>query len=305
MYEEGGFIYYRCSGYMGCPKALVAARQGYEGLPPPKHMQDIYDAGHLAEDLAIKALEEYGLRIVGRQEEGILPITEKIRLISHRDGVMEKNGRWRIVEVKSQGQTQWDEFERYGWQSGLFPKYTWQCSGMMHYWEEPLTLIRFNRDTGEIKQHDIDEPFQTVDEIRFKILETEALARTGELPSTCANRMYPCPFYYLHDDEKVEKDEGEGLGLLAAQYDRALAEEKRARGKKETARKALRASLGLGKTVVGSGPDADAWVVNFYEQKNPPTWDIEAALEAGVDLSPFRKQTTGERLRVRRISDTA
>jgi len=292
VYEEDGLIIYRASGFMSCPKALVAARQGYEGLPPPKKTQELFDAGHEAEEEALKVLIDKYL-IVGRQGSVQLPLTHRIVIKGHIDA-LSSDSLTTIVEVKSQSSAAWDDFEKKGWESGYFPKYKWQVSAYMLALDMPLRLVRFNRDTEEVEEEVIQTPFYSLDQIREKVLLVEAAARSGDLPSECVDRMYPCPFYYLHEDEQVERSEEEGLEILAATYHKNLAEEKKAKGRKETARLALRESLGLGKTDVGE------WRVNFYKQKNPARLDWERVEEAGIDLSPYMEQTEGERVRVSR-----
>jgi hypothetical protein len=294
-----GTIQYRASGLANCTKALVAARLGYEPLSPPEGMAARFREGHDHEPLIVRNLEEIGYKVYGREASVELVVTSRIKVTGHIDGVayFQHSSEGAILEMKTQSQDAWDEFERRGWESGFFPKYKLQVSVYMNAMMLPLLLVRKNRNTGEVKTESVVKPFYTRLEIKQKVLAIEAAARAAmEPPAECDARMYPCPYYYLHEDESdrelVVLDDP-GIDVLAKEYADAAVEAKRAKARQDAARKGLRAGLESDKVVTATGVK-----VSFYQQKNPPFIDKQKMAAAGLNPDDFISQGTSERIRV-------
>lgn len=208
--NDDGSVIYRASALGMCDTALVAARQGYVHTPPPRKLQEVYDAGHAAEEEYFNSLP---LRQVtaSRQRLVQLAITSKVAVVGHLDGEEEL---W-IDEVKSQSDNVYGEWTPRWWQTdSLWKKYAWQVSIYMLATSKRLRLIRFNRETKEWIDYYYTVPFHSLAEIRARILTIEALAAADELPE-CEGKDWGCPFSYLHTElEPVDEPELEKLVSL-------------------------------------------------------------------------------------------
>lgn len=294
-------ISYRASALGGCDMALLAARLGYDAVPLKEDAKivSIFKAGHRIEDEVLDPL-----KVMHRQLEIVLPITSKIRVVGHIDGISSDGY---LVEVKSQNQEEWDRFDREHWDGGFFPKYKWQVSSYMHgltlnrISPVRLKLIRALRDengqwTGETKVSHVDRPFYTVAEIRERILKIEAVAATGVLAAECTN-SFPCPYFWLHEEVDRELISDESIDILAREYVTSNREASVALEKKKNAKRALREAIDKDKYRTKSGVK-----VTFYEASNPPQLDKE--LLTGFleyhdrELDEFMKRSKSERLRV-------
>ena len=299
-----GKILYRASALGGCDKALLAARLGYDPIPLPKDakINKVFEAGHRIEEQVI-ATHYPDLR--DQQSEIRLIVNNHVDIIGHIDGYDWM--RPSVVEIKSQGEEEWDRFEREGWEAGFFPKYKWQASAYMYGFTtafgspSPLQLVRALRDenyewTGDVAISHVTQPFYTMAELRNRVLRIEIAATTGVLQAECIN-SYPCPFFYLHDEIDRDLIDGEALDILAREYEEARKNLTVAKGVQANARRALREASEKDKFSTTSGIK-----VTFYEANDPPRLDKEL-LEAFLEkherkLKEFQKQGKSERLRV-------
>lgn len=291
---DDGRIEYRASALGGCDMALLAARLGYDAVPlkPDASIMKVFDRGKRIEFDYLQSHRQ----IREMQQEIYLDITGRLKIIGHIDGYEAGN----IVEIKSQNRVAWDEFESKHWSAGLFPKYKWQVSCYMHAYEAPLKLIRvLVDDNGVAKEENIsyvDEPFYSLSEIRARILRVEAAAATGVLSAEC-NKMFPCQYFYLHDEIDRELIDDDTVEALAREYQAAGAEAKAARGKADMAKRALREAVEGDKYSTESGIR-----ITFYVSKNPPKLDKELLVpfleKNGRSLDQFMMQGESERLRV-------
>lgn len=305
-------IAYRASQLGNCTRQLVAIRQGYEPLPPPKAVGVRFAEGHKHEEIVVERMRSEGWTVWDQQLTVELQVSGKLVVVGHIDGKCTETvgsvARTYLLEVKSQSD---NEFRAYksDWSHGFFPGYKWQQSVYMHATELPLALVRKNRDTGEQVVEYFDEPWYTAAEIRSRVIEIERLALRGDIDYDCDRSSYPCPVYYLHDQEEVNVlsvEDSEEIALLAGQYDASKRAGKVAEGKAKASRDALRAALGLklnedGTVSEKKTVDANGVRVSFYNQKNSPGLDrtaVEKDLPAGRKLSDYQKQTESERLRV-------
>lgn len=201
-YEEDGHVYYRASAIGGCLVALAAARQQLEPKPnQDQKMQEIFDAGHKAED-AFNLLFPDTLK--ERQMEVRLDITGRISVVGHLDGLHGE----RIGEVKSQSDDEYDSWRPSHWTDHpLWVKYSWQTSSYMLALDRELSLFRVRRSNPEdFSIWVVERPFHSLDEIRERVLEAEALAREDTLLCT-GPFSYPCPYHYLHQECPICDDE--------------------------------------------------------------------------------------------------
>ena len=292
--NDDGTVQYRASSLGGCDLALLAARLGYDVVPirPDAPIMQVFAAGHRIEEEVLAQRE-----VSSQQKQVWMQVTRRIFVIGHIDGI---EGDY-IDEVKSQNQEEWDRFAAHHWDGGFFPKYKWQVSVYMHALNMPLRLIRALRDkegnwTGEVAVSHVDEPFYSEADIRERVLRTEAAAATGVLSAECSP-VFPCPYFYLHDEIDRELIDDEGVEILAKEYAAAQQLEALAKGMKANTRKALRIACETDKVTTPAGVK-----ITFYESLNPPTLDKEL-LEGFLKLhnrtlDEYMKRGKSERLRV-------
>lgn len=322
--EDTGKVVIRASALGGCVTAMAAVGLGYESRKGPAIQESRAAEGKLHEDDIIERLTGKGVHVSGKQMEVLLPITGNVTVVGHIDGIASPNfaqlvgmehgdlallnDPGAVFDAKSQSKDEWENFNRAGWDSGYFPKYKWQFSVYMHALNLPGLLARKNRNDGRIEYQFIPEPFYTVAEIRARALEVYSWIVRGELPDGCVTKQFPCPVYYLHEDEVFDEVPDTDLAAWAEQYDRDRREAKVIEDRLKTTRNALRKALGLtllddGQVSEKKGITALGWRVSFYNQRNSPSTDWQKVYAAlGVTKEEFdeqyKKQTSTERLKV-------
>lgn len=247
---------YRASELGSCDKALIAKRMGYEKdesvYRKGSAISTIFREGDLHETAVVeKYREELGHEITLQQHEINIPIMQGVIVQGHLDGVIKLNHpelnsamnrflNGYVLEIKSMGADPFKEFKKHRMDTpGLIQKYKWQFSAYMIAMERPLLLVVKNRNTGEIIEVQIDEPYYSLADIRLRILRLEAASRSGELPVNCVNPQYPCPFYYLHEDDNVQFVTDEVVDSYVRVYSIAKAEENAAKSRAAEARNRL------------------------------------------------------------------
>lgn len=259
----------------------------------------MFREGHFHEAQVEERLGVLGYPVTRQQEEVRLQITGKIKVVGHVDGVtVSPFADTLVVEIKTQSPEAWAEFQRNKWESGVFPKYKWQASVYMLALDMPLMLVRKNRSTGQIDTTIVERPFYSRLQIAQRVLNVEAIAReTAEPPEKCDSQDgFFCPYRNLHEEAEfadVEPLRAPEIEELARQYVESGREEKRAKERREEAKRKLRAGLKGDRHRTASGVQ-----VTFYKADNPPQLDKEKLEEFGYDVDFFTKRTKSERLRV-------
>jgi len=311
--DDEGHVYYRASALGGCFTSLVAARLKYVATKPAATVQKAYDRGHSTEAKVKDMMRAEGWKIWDEQARVEVPISSRISIVGSIDGkVMGKvGGEIMLGELKSQSHDEWDNFARYGWDSGLWPKYKWQVSSYMIATELPAAVVRARVDkSGEIDGIDIEyigQPFYTTNELRLKVLTAEWMAQRMELPQ-CDKPIFGCPYWYLpeHDPDVNEgrmQISEESFEEVCVEYEKARAEAKRYKDERDRLRPLVdseivtRAGDGAQKLLTVGGVK-----VTKYEQNNPPRTDWSQMIEDGVlteeVVSTYTSQSKGWRLRV-------
>lgn len=312
-----GTIIYRASGIGGCIKSLIAARLDYDPMPVSEKMRALFRSGHEAEEEAVAWLEGQGVAVLGRQSEARLPITGRVSVLGHIDGLVAggrdsldgplttvQGGmearlphRW-IAEIKSQSNAEWLK-RKNGNRSRLQDRYDWQASMYMFALDLPLVWYWWNRDAKQMDSELVILPPVSMIAIRTRVLEVEHAARSGVVSRSCDNTMYPCPYFYLHDEEDEQKrivqwdEEGnlepindKVIEVFAKSYKRSALEEDVARKRKDVVRKALRDSF-EGRTV----RTENGWKVTFFDSSRV----VEITKP---EPTPFAQESTWENIRV-------
>lgn len=300
MTEPSSLYIYRASSLGSCDKALIAARIGYEADESVyKRMSTIFDEGNLHEDAVVAKYRETNNEIVLQQHEVNLKIMDGVIVQGHLDGVIHR-GNWpgplgRVLEIKSMGDGPFKEFKKHGMDTpGLIQKYKWQISAYMLAMERPALLVCKSRNTGEIIETLIDTPYYSYQDIKTRIVRLEAQARTGELPVKCSNPQFPCPFFYLHEEDEPELILDTAIDAFVKVYKEAKSEEERAKAKGKLARERL---LGLSH---GNKVETPHSRITFYTTKTKKV-DWNRILEDhGIEKSDY--ETTKESDPIMRVT---
>lgn len=295
----------RASSLGGCTKAIGAGLLGYLPQEFPERYQGYMEEGDLHEGNIVARLERGGFEVIDSQREVNLWIIPGVLLVQgHIDGRFRhkvESSPWRLLEIKTMGETSYRTFEKMEWETpGLVQKYKWQISAYMLALQEPATLIVKNRNTGAQKGLEIEEPFYSLSEVRARCLEIWNWVQEGILPEKC-EETYPCPFSYLHSPAELSLSDSEELFTLGREYQIITEKLKDLEGLKEVQRDLRQ------KIIVAMGKDKKLILPNMtisrWKQKSPPQLDIEAMKRDGIDLSKYRKQTEHDRLRVKLEGD--
>jgi hypothetical protein len=287
VFSEARGTVYRASGLGGCLNALVAARKGYDAIPPPTMLQSVFARGHEAEIQVVQRAVEEGTDITNRQEVVELVVTEQPKVVvrGHLDGRIGD----RIAEIKSQDQQHWDMFEKWGWERGWFPQYKWQVSVCMIAANAECYLIRYNRETEQWKWSIVREPFYSESEIISRVIGIEQLAK-GQLNQVCEWKKWGCGYCHLFEDPPLDHDDE--LTELAQEYRLAFLQLKEDQARVEVLKARLESAVWKDKIKLDSG-----WNVTWANQSNR-YYDYRKAIEDGLDLTPYQKETKYRSLRV-------
>lgn len=232
-----GTIRYRASALGSCTRALVAARQEYAAYEPPEHMRKIFEAGKIAEETGEAALSEKGYVVYDREMEVRLPITGRIYIAGHIDGVVSDH----VLEMKSQSEKEWNiDYEKWD----LWDKYAWQLSVYMLATRLPAYLLQVRREDGKTFMHELFEPPHSLEEVRARVFRVESLA-TQELGGLVCDRAdYPCPVFYTHPVVDREQLTDDALERIIEEYEAAKHSVVTAINRKEKARDAILERVG-------------------------------------------------------------
>lgn len=229
-------------------KALAAERWGYTKMEggTTQSLPLVFHEGDLHEGDVIERMRKEGWKIERQQEEVVLQLSGLVRVVGHIDGVgiaekdgaggMEgvRKGEEMLVEVKSMGKEEWEKWMKMKWETpGLVQKYKWQLSCYMIALGKRGVLAVKNRNSGQISYTLLSEPFYPVTKIRTRLNSIEQ-SSADTLPD-CDVVDWWCKYKYLHDEEEVgiEVEEDKKLEKLCRAYDKARADEMKARGMKD------------------------------------------------------------------------
>ena len=228
-YEEHDPIYgdrviYRASSLGMCDKVFVALAMGYEPKAHPQWFQDILDEGTANEQVIREMWEaDSGIKVrdVGKMLE--IEVLDGVWIRGSIDG-------WYPDATNHDHPTIWDakKIRTSGWarylRSGVEfqNNYPMQFSAYMHMWEDMYNIAPDMEMTGghyqqddktgewsivEVQSHTYDTPMVNLRAIKQLIVKRERLiAQTQAIGDVaCTTKSYPCPFYYLHDEDDAQE----------------------------------------------------------------------------------------------------
>lgn len=233
-------VIYRASSLGMCDKAMVALSMGYDPRAFPQWFQEILDEGTRSES-TIRTMYEDKLRDgwpevkvvdVGKVLE--MEILEGVWLRGSIDGMLMTQNVPTLFEAKKIRDSGWAQYLRVGVE--YQNNYPMQTSAYIHMLEEELGIqpdMAFvgghmeNKGTEEepdwqiteVDQHIYVDPPISLRAIKKRIVGLERLISEtkaiGDLQ--CGDqRMFPCPVFYLHDEDEEETPERPSTELIEA-----------------------------------------------------------------------------------------
>lgn len=242
VYQKDGRWVYRASAIGGCLKALVAARMGYDQMPPPGAFKEKFAQGHYHENAVLAEVQAKadGLCLLGKAQYRVeLPVMDGVVIVGHIDELadFETAGK-SVVDAKTLARMTSDNWRAQKWNANsMTVKWAWQQSAYAYALAEefgeprgrPLPIIiavgvKDDDDPMHLAYSYMDvflEPPITRSQIIGRVAKVEAYARRGVLPEKCEPSQYPCPVYYLCDGPKaaeMARDDDGKLAAVAALY---------------------------------------------------------------------------------------
>lgn len=219
--EPDGLVVYRASALGMCDRIFAALDAGYEPMAHPEWFQRVLDEGTNSEDAIREMFEERsdGLFVTDTQLEVELEVMDGVVIRGHIDGLVATHGA--LFEAKKFRPSTWDKFQRSGVE--CMPNYPMQTSIYMHALE--LTEMFFvgglyDPDTQtiiDIKSLEYHSPPINMLAIRKRVAKLEGIINDGihVMDVACPpTAQFPCPFYFLHDDDSPQPKERPGDEII-------------------------------------------------------------------------------------------
>ena len=283
---------YRASELGGCSKMLILKGLGYEPMDTPEEFESQYFLpGKLAEIEVLTRLEQEGEEVTDTQKEVNL-VYGDVTVQGHIDGIL--NGR--VLEIKSMSDAEFRRFQKDRWDTtGLVQRYKWQISVYMLAEKKEALVVVYNRDTGELHREGVELPWYAVEQIHLRVMGIEGAIDASQIPTVCDIPNYPCPFYYLHEDEEVEVDER--LEPLAEQWMVLRQQEREVKEQLEPIRKGIIELLGANTRL-----RSERYQVNWSDVHNQ-RFNRDLARADGVDVDKYMEESITKRLTVKEKSE--
>lgn len=234
--EDDGTIVYRASGLAMCDRIYVALDQGYDPMAFPEWFQSVLDEGTRMEDVIRQRFEEDnpGLLVTNNDEQIELEVLDGVIIRGSTDGRVD-NFLWEAKKVRPSG---WDAFKAKGveWHKNYPMQFSAYMLGLQAdggYFVGGL----YDPDADDIidvHTHPYHSPPVNMLGLRKRIAYLEDLIQNKHaMDVKCPTTPdYPCPFYYLHDDDAPEPKERPSDDTIAPILDElpALEDTKKAMG---------------------------------------------------------------------------
>lgn len=308
VYVEDGVVVYRASAVGGCGEALLAMRSGQTAMMPPAWFQEKLDEGTEWEAYIVgAALAEWDGELISSQDEIELALTPNLIIRGHTDG--RATGRRYLdddlyekievgIEAKKLGPSLFKK-----WQAGLesfwsaCPYYRDQLTLYMHATGLPFVYAVGEWDPDKlevVRVHTklITTPPGDINQIKAKVLSVEARYLQGE-QMECSGGMYPCPVFYLHEEEQREEVDDLALHAAVERYLKQADQEKAAKKAKDEAYRLVE-QLMTGRPDKVTVPGA---ILTRYDHTST-SLNRDALTEAGIDLAQFQIKTKKPRVKV-------
>lgn len=211
-YIEGDKVIYRASSLGYCHRAFVALSNGMTPTDAPAWLKKAWKEGTESEPFIIEQyLEKYQATLVETQSLVELPIGENIIIRGHIDFQANEDGSLYIGEAKKVSDSHWTQAVRKKVEDNVL--YPWQLSVYMHATELPAVFVQGRYEQGllhgeiqEVERHVYLDPPIPLKAIVDRVLSIEADIGQGTYPTDieCNPVIYPCLWFYLHDEDAPE-----------------------------------------------------------------------------------------------------
>lgn len=292
VYLDNDLVVYRASGVGGCLRALWASRRGMSPTAHPDWLTEKFAEGIQAEPIILDLLTEY-LRKIDHdadcfdfQQTIEIPVLPNVIIRGHIDAKARLHERTKLIEVKALAESTYErlvsaiddeEFE------DAFPKYAYQLSCYMQALDlEGLLVIGVKDENGNVARidlRDFAEPPVPMRRIKKRVIDLERMAQDMSMPA-CNIDLFPCQFYYLHDDDATVVNTDIDLGNLAREYALCSKSERDAKERKreiaEQIKKLLEVHNVLTVAVEVMDSDGKVWRIKWVES-DANVFDVKAA----------------------------
>jgi hypothetical protein len=287
----------RASSFGSCIRAQAAGLRGMKPLPPPEKVQGWYDRGNEHETDCVAAMERDGWgfwsvldRWVKQDGQYYVELDcGDVTVTGHLDGIAAcdgyGNGAEHLVEIKAPAT--WERFERAyktaDYSDPYMHRIAWQVSVYMVATGLEAVLACWTEDEG-VRTFGIETP--PFDMVAIVARAGEIKAAVTDLPATCSQADWPCPYAYLHDQPEVVEDTL--LDAFAMEYQRYADAEKEAKFHKDLFRDRL---------MEHGGGVTEGWKVTVSDATTS-RYDYAQMEADGIDLSRYRTESVSKRVRV-------
>lgn len=229
--DDDGNVIYRASSLGMCNRIFVALSQDYEPMAHPEWFQAILDEGTEMEDTIREMYQNAsGLEVVDDQRSIEMEVLDGVYVRGHIDGIVHGSDTWgtSLWEAKKIRPSGWQRFQRVGVE--YVDHYPMQVAFYMHALREELEddqlgcefiggLYDPDKETIiDITGHHLTDPPVPLKAIKLRIAKLESLIEDdlSVMDVSCKTPPdYPCPMYYLHDDDADELPERAGDDIIA------------------------------------------------------------------------------------------
>lgn len=232
--DDDGNVIYRASSLQMCDRIFVALSQDYEPMAKPEWFQEVLDEGTAMEQTIREMFEQdyaslHAFTVVNDQREVSMEILDGVYIRGHIDGLTDdgnvKTDLWEGKKIRPSG---WQRFQRVGVE--YVHHYPMQVAFYMHALREEFGTDDFgcyftgglyNPDKQiieDIYTHHLTEPPVPLKAIKLRIAKLEGLINddVSVMDVKCpVPPTYPCPMYYLHDDDADEPPHRAGDDVIA------------------------------------------------------------------------------------------
>jgi hypothetical protein len=269
-------------------------------------MQRRYDEGTRAEDAILRQIEhEFSGQIRYRQTQYEVEVGTLAVVRGHVDGVFMGHlldVEMPVIDAKFLGEQMyekwdrlWDDADMENW-CAAFPYYAWQMSAYMIGARKPgafLVAVKEDQPEGDPKVKKIEvftvqKPFYGKAHIVKRVANLLSLVNK-DMPA-CDIDMFPCPFYYIHDEKETVVHDDTLLGMMAEQYEKGATLEREGFEMKKKAREYIFEVLdrdGLkGERITAHDEEDKGWEINDVIQHRT-RFDVDSARKAGIDVDSY------------------
>ncbi len=204
--EADGTVVYRASSLMMCDRMFMAMAEGYGPQAHPEWFQRVLDEGTEMEPEIIEMFEDkHEVEVVDRQKVLELEVMDGVIIRGAPDGATPRG----LFEAKKFRESTWGKFKRSGVES--MPWYPMQTAFYMHAGEyEECDFVGGLFDGTkiiDIYTHHLTMPPVPLKAIIRRIARLENMIEEGVgIDVKCSEpKMYPCPFFYLHDPDDMHQ----------------------------------------------------------------------------------------------------